>query len=80
LYLAALVDIYSRKVVGWAMGANRDEVLVERALLMALERRNPSEGLLHHSDRGSQNTSGGYQALLEQYKVRAAKAIAGITP
>jgi transposase InsO family protein len=69
LYLAALVDIYSRKVVGWAMGANRDEALVERALLMALERRNPSEGLSHHSDRGSQYTSGGYQALLEQYKV-----------
>jgi transposase InsO family protein len=51
------------------MGANRDEALVERALLMALDRRNPSEGLLHHTDRGSQYTSGGYQALLEQYKV-----------
>lgn len=49
LYLAALVDIYSKKVVGWSMGANRDEALVERALLMALERRNPCEGLLHHT-------------------------------
>ncbi|WP_425607652.1 IS3 family transposase [Candidatus Chlorohelix allophototropha] len=69
LYLAALLDIYSRKVVGWSLGANRDEALVERALVMALERRKPGKGLLHHTDRGSQYTSRGYQGLLEQYGI-----------
>ena len=54
LYLAAIVDIYSRFVVGWAMGKERDEQLITGAALMALGRRHPGAGLLHHSDRGSQ--------------------------
>jgi putative transposase len=69
LYLAALVDIYSRFVVGWAMGKERDEQLITNAALMALERRQPGAGLLHHSDRGSQYTSQGYQSLLKQYGI-----------
>ena len=69
LYLAALVDIYSRAVVGWAMDAARDEQLVENALWMALVRRQPQAGLLHHTDRGSQYTSRSYQAVLNYYGI-----------
>jgi len=54
LYLAGVVDIYSRMVVGWAMGNQRDEQLGTSALMMAVVRRRPHPGLLHHSDRGSQ--------------------------
>jgi len=49
-----LLDLYSRKVVGWAMSAHINATLVQEALRMALGRRQPSAGLLHHSDRGSQ--------------------------
>lgn len=66
LYLAVLLDIYSRMVVGWAMGAQRDGKLVEEALNMALLKRHPAPGLLHHSDRGSQYTSTSYQTKLEE--------------
>ncbi len=57
LYLAAIVDLYSRMVVGWAMAATEDAALVELALRMAVARRHPLSGLLHHSDRGSEFTS-----------------------
>jgi putative transposase len=69
LYLAGIVDCYSRLVVGWAMSPTRDERLVEDALHMALGRRHPVEGLLHHSDRGSQYTSSAYRALLAEHGV-----------
>jgi putative transposase len=66
LYVAVVLDLYSRLVVGWSMAAHCDEELVENALCMALARRRPSPGLLHHSDRGSQYCSRAYQHLLEQ--------------
>jgi len=69
LYLAAIVDIYSRFAVGWAMGKERDEQLITKAAVMALQRRRPGAGLLHHSDRGSQYTSLGYQGLLKEYGI-----------
>ena len=69
LYLAGVVDISSRMAVGWAMGNWRDEQLVTDALMMAVVRRRPQPGLLHHSDRGSQYTSQGYRALLKSYGV-----------
>ena len=69
LYLAAVVDIYSRMAIGWAMGNLRDEQLVTDALMMAVARRRPHPGLLHHSDRGSQYTSGGYLALLKRHGI-----------
>jgi transposase InsO family protein len=69
LYLAAIVDIYSRFVVGWAMGKERDEQLITTAAVMALSRRRPGAGLIHHSDQGSQYTSQGYQQLLHQYGI-----------
>jgi len=69
LYLAGVVDSYSGMAVGWAMGKWRDEQLVTDALMMAVVRRRPQPGLLHHSDRGSQYTSQGYLALLRSYDV-----------
>lgn len=69
LYLAAVVDIYSRMAIGWAMGNTHNEQLVTDALLMAVRRRRPHPGLLHHSDRGSEFTSHGYRALLKSYGI-----------
>lgn len=65
LYLASILDLYSRYVVGWAMAEKIDVDLVERAWLMALGSRHPRTGLLHHSDRGSQYTSETYQNHLK---------------
>jgi putative transposase len=69
LSLAGVVDISSRMAIGWAMGTSRDEQLVTDALMMAVGRRRPHPGLLHHSDRGSQYTSQGYLALLKDHGV-----------
>jgi putative transposase len=57
LYLAVVLDLFSRRVIGWAMSAKMDAQLVETALRMALLGRRPPAGLLHHSDQGSQYTS-----------------------
>jgi putative transposase len=64
LYLAVVLDLYSRRVIGWAMAATQDEALIEQAFRMALLARHPSAGVLFHSDRGSQYTSDAYRALL----------------
>jgi transposase InsO family protein len=69
LYLAVILDLYSRKVVGWSMSSHRDEELVERALQMALLQRRPKPRLMHHTDRGSQYTSQAYQALLADAEI-----------
>jgi transposase InsO family protein len=69
LYLAALLDLFSRFVVGWAVSAVNDRHLTIKALRMALERRCPEAGLLHHSDRGSPYASEGYQAVLETHGI-----------
>jgi putative transposase len=66
LYLAVVLDLFSRMVVGWSMAATQDASLVMQALCMGLARRHPASGLLHHSDRGSTYTSQSYQALLQQ--------------
>jgi transposase InsO family protein len=70
LYLAVILDLYSRMVVGWSMSGICDEKLVEHALEHALARRRPDAGLLHHSDRGSQYTAHAYQAYLQQYGIQ----------
>lgn len=68
LYLAVVVvDLFSRKIVGWAMASTMETSLVARALTMAIGRRHPPPGLLHHSDRGSQYASQTYQALLQRH-------------
>jgi len=66
LYLAVVEDLYSRMVVGWAMADTMTSRLVVDALQMAVQRRFPGEGLLAHSDRGSQYASEHYQLLLEK--------------
>jgi putative transposase len=69
LYLAGVLDLYSRKVVGWSMAQHLKSDLVEDALRMALVRRrpDPGAGLLHHSDRGVQYACADYQMLLEAH-------------
>jgi putative transposase len=64
LYLAAIVDLFSRRVVGWSMASTMHGSLVRNALRMALADRRPQAGLLHHSDRASQYASSVYQSLL----------------
>lgn len=59
--LSVVLDLFSRAIVGWAMAAIQDESLVTQALHMALVSRKPQTGLMHHSDRGSQYSSEGYQ-------------------
>lgn len=67
LYLAVVVDLHSRKVVGWSIEKHMTTKLVSDALTMAVWRRRPAKGLLHHSDRGSQYASHDYQAKLKEY-------------
>jgi transposase InsO family protein len=69
LYLAGVVDLYSRLVVGWSMGVHITSELTLDALNQALGRRQPEPGLLHHSDRGSQYASDDYQSLLEDRRM-----------
>lgn len=66
LYLAVIIDLYSRRVVGWAVSDRLKKDLALAALRMALVQRNPSPGLVHHSDRGSQYCSIDYQAELRE--------------
>lgn len=77
LYLAVVLDVFSRKVIGWAMAARREDDLVIAALRMALVQRRPQTGLLHHSDRGSQYTSRDYQALLQDWGIEVSMSRKG---
>lgn len=71
LYLAGILDVYSRRAIGYAMDGYRDERLGRTALDMALVSRRPPAGqLIHHSDRGSQYSSTGYRGLLEEHGIR----------
>jgi putative transposase len=77
LYLAVVLDLYSRRIVGWAMSDSLGRQLVITALQMALLARQPPPGLLHHSDRGSQYASDDYQAVLTQYQLRCSMSRTG---
>lgn len=77
LYLAAIMDLYSRKVVGWAMSERIDTVLVLKALGMALLHRSPPANLLFHSDRGVQYASGDYRQALTQAGLIASMSRSG---
>lgn len=68
LYLAVVIDLYSRKVVGWSMSSRMKASLVCDALQMAIWQRQPKPGLIHHSDRGSQYASKAFNKLLKQHK------------
>jgi putative transposase len=67
LYLAIVMDLFSRTIVGWSMAERMTRQLTMEALTLAAKRRNPPRGLLHHSDRGSQYASDDYQALLTKH-------------
>ena len=69
LYLAVVMDLFSRRIVGWAMSENIDSELVQSAMKMALLYRNPDKGLIHHSDRGVQYAAQDFQDLLDDNKV-----------
>ena len=70
LYLAAVLDLFSRRILGWSMDARMTEALTHKALTMAIaSRKEMPDNLLHHSDRGSQYTSADYQAFLDQNKM-----------
>lgn len=66
VFLAVIIDLYSRKVVGWAISKRIDGQLTLNALQMAIQRRNPPEGMMHHSDRGVQYLCEDYVALLKE--------------
>ena len=70
VFLAAILDAYSRRVIGWALDRTLDDELTLTALRMAIACRAPSPGLVHHSDRGSQYASGDYIGLLQANQIR----------
>jgi len=71
LYLAVVLDMYSRRIVGWAMSGRMTSDLTISALKMALQHRDVQPGLIHHSDQGSQYTDGEYQQLLKDWEIQA---------
>jgi transposase InsO family protein len=71
LYLAGVIDLCSRKIVGWSMADHMRSELVSDALKMAITHRQPGDGLLHHSDRGVQYASDDYQHLLQSHSMEA---------
>ena len=77
LYLAVLLDLYSRRIVGWAVRPTLETELVCAAWVVAITRRQPAAGLIHHSDRGSQYTSERYQQLLRAHGVTCSMSRAG---
>lgn len=77
LYLAAVMDLHSRMVVGWSMSKDLDRSLVLDALSMAVGRRSPGPGLIHHSDRGCQYASHDYQAALLEHEMRCSMSRKG---
>ncbi len=77
LYVAVVLDLFSRRVVGWSMKADRDTSLVMDALMMAVWRRGKADALLHHSDQGSQYTSDQFQRLLADNGITCSMSRAG---
>ncbi len=77
LYLAVVIDLFSRSVVGWAMNKQMTRQLVMNALTMAVQRRRPPSGVVFHSDRGSQYASGDFQKLLTKHGMRCSMSRKG---
>lgn len=77
LYLSVVLDLYSRRVVGFSMGERINAQLTIEALRMALKSRRLASGVVHHSDRGSQYASGAYQALLDRHGIRCSMSRKG---
>ncbi len=68
VYLSVVLDAFSRRVIGWALGRTLEAELAMAALRMALSERQPAPGLVHHSDRGVQYASLNYTAMLQQHQ------------
>jgi putative transposase len=77
LYLAVLIDLFSRRVVGWSLGDTLATELPLRALQMAIQTRRPPRGLIHHTDRGCQYASADYRAVLKQHEMVASMSRKG---
>ena len=77
LYLVSILDLYSRMVVGWAIGAVNDRHLAMRALDNAIKRRCPEAGLLHHTDQGSPYASEDYQRVLAAHGIKCSMSRRG---
>lgn len=77
LYLAVVMDLFSRKVVGWSLARNMAVEMVKKALLMAIGRRKPDPGLIHHSDRGIQYACNDYRRLLHSYGIASSMSRSG---
>jgi len=77
IYLAVVLDAFSRRVIGWALDRHLEDDLAIAALEMAFRRRSPAEGLIHHSDRGVQYASNDYTGLLKQHGVRISMSRSG---
>ena len=77
LHLAAVMDTFSRKIVGWSMATHKRSKVAQDALKMAITRRKPAGALLHHSDRGSQYTDKGYRQLLTNHCIISSMSAAG---
>ncbi len=77
LYLAVVMDLYSRRIIGWAIDKRMTQALVSRAMIQAINWRQPKQGLVFHSDRGSQYTSSHYHKLLSAHGVRASMGSVG---
>jgi putative transposase len=78
LYLAVILDLFGRRVVGWAMSHRQDQELASSALMMAIEQRRPPAGLIHHSDRGSLYTSKIYRQTLDSHGIIASMSRIGM--
>jgi putative transposase len=77
LYVAAVIDLFSRRVIGWSMSATMTAELVTDALVMAIWRRGKPDALIHHSDRGSQYTSDQFQRLMTDHGVTCSMSRSG---
>ena len=77
LYVAAVIDLFSRRVVGWSMSATMTAQLVADALMMAIWRRGKPDELMHHSDRGSQYTSEQFQRLMAEHGISCSMSRSG---
>ena len=77
MYLAVVIDLYSRRVVGWSINKRMTRQLVMNAILMGIWKRKPTKGLIFHSDRGSQYCSHDYQKLLSSYGIHSSMSRKG---
>lgn len=80
VYLAVILDAYSRRVIGWALDHTLEDELTLAALRMALGRRIPTPGLVHHSDRGIQYASQDYTGLLKDHQITISMSRKGNPP